>query len=173
MKKFWKAVKICSPFLITSALIKWTAKHSPGLLNANVIAAAKNYNFPAVRKNDLNIPPPADGNAILRMEIELRDKNVPAKKKGKAKGAMDLNVHSVDVSMEKVCWLQSLSVSPHKRFKNRFSTTCWKNWSSSMLCGTPIKPEIITKLYFPSQVENRVRPPCTGNALHLFLKFHK
>lgn len=81
---------------------------SSGILNTNVIAAAKNYNLPAVRKNDLNIPPP-DENAILRTEIELRDKNQAGKKYGKNKAqqfaAMDLNVgnaHSVDVSMEKV-----------------------------------------------------------------------
>lgn len=81
-----------------------------GILNANVIAAAKNYNLPAVRKNDLNIPPPTDQNAILRMEIELRDKHQPVKKHGRNKAkqfeATDLsaqNVPSVDVSMEKVC----------------------------------------------------------------------
>ena len=83
--------------------------HSLGTVNANVITAAKNYNFPAVRKNDLNIPP-VDGNAILRMEVELRDKHQQQKKQGKAKAkqfeAMTLNVgdavNSVDVSMEKV-----------------------------------------------------------------------
>jgi ABC-type molybdate transport system ATPase subunit len=78
-------------------------KHSIGILNANVIAAAKNYNLPAaVRKNDLNISQqPAEENAILRMEVELRDKHLPAKKQVKNK-ARDQNV-SVDVSMEKVC----------------------------------------------------------------------
>lgn len=79
--------------------------HSSGILNANVIAAAKNYNLPAVRKNDLNIPPPAnDENAILRMEVELRDKHQPAKKQGKNKVRLDLNVPNVDVPMEKVCY---------------------------------------------------------------------
>lgn len=92
--------------------MKTKAVHSclVGALNANVIAAAKNYNFPAVQKNDLNAP--VDENAILRMEVELRDKHQPAKKQGKNKakqfGAMDLNVgsvQSVDVSMEKVRFL--------------------------------------------------------------------
>lgn len=81
-----------------------------GLLNANVIAAAKNYNLPAVPKPDLSIRPPvADENAILRMEIELRDKHQPAKKRNKVKqfAAMDLNVGNspnvvLDVCMEKV-----------------------------------------------------------------------
>lgn len=91
--------------------------HSLGIVNSNVIAAAKNYNLPgaAVRKNDLNnIPPPLDGNAILRMEVELRDKHQVPKKQGKAKAkqAIDLNVgnsvNSVDVSMEKVhIWMAS------------------------------------------------------------------
>lgn len=70
-----------------------------------------------MRKNNLNIPPATDENAILRMEIELRDKHQPAKKQGKNKAkqfaAMDLNVgnvQSVDVSMEKVriFWLVKL-----------------------------------------------------------------
>lgn len=61
-----------------------------------------------MRKNDLNIPPPADENAILRMEVELRDKHQPKKhgKGAKQFASMDLNVGSVspvDVSMEKVC----------------------------------------------------------------------
>jgi hypothetical protein len=67
-----------------------------------------------VRKNDLNIQQPPNGNtnAILRAEVELRDKNLPAKKRGKNKGkqfgtTMDLNVggniaNNVDVPMEKV-----------------------------------------------------------------------
>lgn len=95
-------------------MILSSSQTSKGIANANVIAAAKNYNFPAaaVRKNDLNIPPPAvDGNAILRMEVELRDKHQAPKKQGKNKAkqfkAMDLNVENanvnVDVSMEKVC----------------------------------------------------------------------
>jgi hypothetical protein len=52
--------------------------------------------------------PDDNPNAILRMEVELRDKNQPAKKRGKHKGkqfAMDLNVGSksgVDIPMEKV-----------------------------------------------------------------------
>lgn len=78
--------------------------YSSGVLNANVISAAKNYNLPAVRKNDLNIPP-HDENAILKLEVELRDKNVPAKKYGKNKAAMNLNVAGADlreVCMEKV-----------------------------------------------------------------------
>jgi hypothetical protein len=84
---------------------------NPGALNANVIAAAKNYNLPAVRKNDLNAGPaaPENENAILRMEVELRDKHQKPRKAGKQKAkqfaAMDLNVgtgHGVDVSMEKV-----------------------------------------------------------------------
>jgi hypothetical protein len=81
-------------------------------VNANVISAAKNYNLPAVQKNDLNIPSPSsDENAILRMEIELRDKHIPAKKQAKNKAKqMDLNVHNVDVAMEKVCY------SPSERF---------------------------------------------------------
>lgn len=81
-----------------------------GISNADIISAAKNYNFPAVRKNDLNITSPDDNpNAILKMEVELRDKNQPAKKRGKNKGkqfnAMDMNVvsgSSVDLPMEKV-----------------------------------------------------------------------
>lgn len=77
--------------------------YSLGVLNANVISAAKNYNLPAVRKNDLNIPP--DENAILKLEVELRDKNVPAKKYGKNKAAMNVNVAGAnlrEVCMEKV-----------------------------------------------------------------------
>lgn len=84
---------------------------STGILNADIISAAKNYNIPALRKNDLNnIPPPDDNpNAILKMEVELRDKN-QAKKRGRNKGkqfgvGMDLNVgnfRNVDVPMEKV-----------------------------------------------------------------------
>lgn len=96
-----------------------------GILNANVIAAAKNYNLPAVRKNDLNIPPPADENAILRMEIELRDKNQPTKKHGRNKAkhfeATDLsapNVQSVDVSMEKVRWCFLLTLRRIQSEKN-------------------------------------------------------
>lgn len=78
--------------------------YSLGVSNANVISAAKNYNLPAVRKNDLNIPP-HDENAILKLEVELRDKNVPAKKYGKNKAAMNVNVAGADlreVCMEKV-----------------------------------------------------------------------
>jgi hypothetical protein len=71
-----------------------------GLLSANIISAAKNYNLPAIHKNNLNGPPPADENAILRLEVELRDKHVPAKKQGKNK--VDLNVPNVDICMEKV-----------------------------------------------------------------------
>lgn len=76
-----------------------------------IVSAAKNYNMPAMRKNDLNAASSDDNpNAILRMEVELRDKNQPAKKRGRNKGkiggaTMDLNVGSninVDVPMEKV-----------------------------------------------------------------------
>lgn len=74
--------------------------YSLGVSNANVISAAKNYNLPAVRKNDLNIPP-HDENAILKLEVELRDKNVPAKKYGKNKAAMNVN-DLREVCMEKV-----------------------------------------------------------------------
>ena len=73
-----------------------------GLLNANVISAAKNYNFPPAQKNDLNTPPSANENAILRLEVELRDKHLPAKKQGKNKAKVDLNVPIVDIAMEKV-----------------------------------------------------------------------
>lgn len=124
-----------------------------------MIAAAKNYNLPALRKNDLNIPPLADGNAILRMEVELRDKHQPQKKQGKAKAkqfeAMDLNVgnavNRVDVSMEKVTsgivyFLQGDIFFPS--YRDRFWTIYLKSLSWSMLFGTVIKPEIITKLYF-------------------------
>lgn len=107
------------------------AVNSLGAVNANVIAAAKNYNLPAVRKNDLNIPPPADGNAILRMEVELRDKRQPPKKQGKAKAkqyeAMPLNVgeavNSVDVSMEKVTHLHDLVCYRHVTSFFRHSVT--------------------------------------------------
>lgn len=79
------------------------SKHLLGILNTNVIAAAKNYNLPVVQKNDLNVPSPTDENAILRMEVELRDKHQPAKKQGRNKARLDLNVPNVDVPMEKVC----------------------------------------------------------------------
>lgn len=114
---------------------------NPGSLHANVIAAAKSYNLPAVRKNDLNaVPPPAppaDENAILRLEVELRDKHQKPKKPGKFKakqfGAMDLNVGNAeggfDVSMEKVGRLNSTSLHlkttplpPSHR--DRFSRIC-------------------------------------------------
>lgn len=81
-----------------------------GITNADMITAAKNYNFPAARKNDLNVTSPADNpNAILKMEVELRDKNQAAKKRVKNKAkqftAMDMNVGAasgVDLPMEKV-----------------------------------------------------------------------
>lgn len=73
-----------------------------GILNANVISAAKNYNLPTVQKNDLNIPPSENENAILRMEVELRDKHQPAKKQGRNKAKGDLNVANIDIAMEKV-----------------------------------------------------------------------
>lgn len=74
------------------------------------MSAAKNYNIPALRKNDLNILTPADEHpsAIIKTEVELRNKNQPAKKRGKNKGNFaDLNVISggvknVDLPMEKV-----------------------------------------------------------------------
>lgn len=105
--------------------------HLLGTINANVITAAKNYNLPAVRKNDLNIPQSSDGNAILRMEVELRDKHQPPKKQGKGKakqfGAMDLNVgnavNSVDVSMEKVnIWMASFAYHIVTSFSHRTVT---------------------------------------------------
>lgn len=82
-------------------------------VNADIISAAKNYNLPTMQKNDLNMPPTVindnNPNAILRMEVELRDKNQPLKKriKNKAKQfkAKDVNidnVHVVDVPMEQV-----------------------------------------------------------------------
>jgi len=100
-------------------------------VNADIISAAQSYNFPAVRKNDLNIPPTPqptaaaaattlaeNTNIILRAEVELRDKNSPQRKQGKnkAKQFTSANVASnvfpasatVDVSMEKVgrnCYL--------------------------------------------------------------------
>jgi hypothetical protein len=76
-------------------------KSSLGLSSANIIAAAKNYNLPPAQKNDLNISS-AEENAIVRMEVELRDKHQPAKKQGKNKAKVDLNVPNVDICMEKV-----------------------------------------------------------------------
>jgi hypothetical protein len=98
-----------------------------GILNADIVSAAKNYNIPAMRKNDLNVAAPSRNdspNAILRMEVELRDKNQPAKKRGKNKGkqfAMDLNVGSssnVDLPMEKVKGVNSNSY--RKKFVKLF-----------------------------------------------------
>ena len=64
-------------------------------------------NVPAVRKNDLNAPD--NTNAILRLEVELRDKNQPLKKnaKNKAKQVLNKNLNfdnipNVDIPMEKV-----------------------------------------------------------------------
>lgn len=74
-----------------------------GLVSANIISAAKNYNLPPVHKNDLNVSPPTDENAILKLEVELRDKHVPAKKQWKNKAKVDLNVPNVYICMEKVC----------------------------------------------------------------------
>lgn len=112
-------------------------------MNANVISAAKNYNLPAVRKNDLNIPP-HDENAILKLEVELRDKNVPTKKYGKNKAAaMNVNVAGADlrdVCLEKVrnsCNSLILdyvsTISPSSlACHRRFWTTCLKSSKSSM-----------------------------------------
>jgi len=75
------------------------------IYNADIVSAAKNYNIPAARRNDLNA---ADDNpnAILKMEVELRDKNQPAKRRAKNKTkAIDMNVGSgsnFDLPMEKV-----------------------------------------------------------------------
>lgn len=69
-----------------------------------------------MQKNDLNSPPPPDENAILRLEVELRDKHQPKKhgrNKQKQFAAMDLNVGSVnavEVSMEKVCDSRNLVI---------------------------------------------------------------
>lgn len=59
-----------------------------------------------MRKNDLNIPPDENANAILKMEVELRNKNEPPKKRGgKLKpNVMDtkiVNAKNVDIPMEK------------------------------------------------------------------------
>lgn len=56
-----------------------------------------------MRKNDLNIPPD-ENNAILKVEVELRNKNEPPKKRGKIKPVMDtkiVNAKNVDIPMEK------------------------------------------------------------------------
>ena len=79
---------------------------SVGIYSADIVSAAKNYNIPAARRNDLNAASPDDNpNAILKMEVELRDKNQPAKKRAKNKTkAIDVNVdgNNVDLPMEKV-----------------------------------------------------------------------
>ena len=80
---------------------------SAGIYNADIVSAAKNYNIPAARRNDLNAASPDDNpNAILKMEVELRDKNQPAKRRAKNKTkAIDMNVgidSNVDLPMEKV-----------------------------------------------------------------------
>lgn len=74
------------------------------------MAAAKNYNIPALRKNDLNIPADISSTAIIKTEVELRNKNLPAKKRGKNKADLNVaNVKDVDVPMEKVqCLVKSV-----------------------------------------------------------------
>ncbi|KAG5682688.1 hypothetical protein PVAND_012023 [Polypedilum vanderplanki] len=94
-------------FLVVVPTEKYEKVLKAEIYNADIVSAAKNYNIPAMHKNDLNVPD-ENPNAILRMEVELRDKNQPAKKRGKNKGkqfAMDLNVQSynnVDIPMEKI-----------------------------------------------------------------------
>lgn len=76
-----------------------------GIVNAEMVSAAKNYNIPALRKADLNIPTEENANAVLKMEVELRNKNEPPKKRGKMKpNVMDtkiVNAKNVDIPMEK------------------------------------------------------------------------
>lgn len=86
--------------------IKYVGDNSELLSAPNMSIPIRNA--PAVRKNDLNAPDNA--NAILRLEVELRDKNQPLKKnaKNKAKQVLNKNLNfdnipNVDIPMEKVC----------------------------------------------------------------------
>lgn len=73
------------------------------MVNAEIVSAAKNYNIPALRKNDLNIPDDISSTAIIKTEVELRNKNQPAKKRAKNKADLNVvNIKNVDVPMEKV-----------------------------------------------------------------------
>lgn len=87
------------------------------------------HNVPAVRKNDLNAPD--NTNAILRLEVELRDKNQPLKKtaKNKAKHVLNKNLNfdnipNVDVPMEKVSFSCSFPTLNKKIFNNFFIFDC-------------------------------------------------
>jgi hypothetical protein len=79
--------------------------------NAEIVSAAKNYNIPALQKNDLNIP----SNTFLKTEVELRNKNEPPKKRGKIKpNVMDtkiVNAKNVDVPMEKARIIKNFMIS--------------------------------------------------------------
>lgn len=81
-------------------------------------------NAPAVRKNDLNAPD--NPNAILRLEVELRDKNQPLKKnaKNKAKQVLNKNMNfdnipNVHIPMEKVSKLNP-PIAKKNSFNNFF-----------------------------------------------------
>ncbi|KAL7031705.1 hypothetical protein ACKWTF_007105 [Chironomus riparius] len=95
-------------FLVVVPTEKYEKTLKAGIYNADIVSAAKNYNIPAARRNDLNAAasPDDNPNAILKMEVELRDKNQPAKRRAKNKTkAIDMNVVSgsnVDLPMEKI-----------------------------------------------------------------------
>ncbi|CAG9803583.1 unnamed protein product [Chironomus riparius] len=95
-------------FLVVVPTEKYEKTLKAGIYNADIVSAAKNYNIPAARRNDLNAAasPDDNPNAILKMEVELRDKNQPAKRRAKNKTkASDMNVVSgsnVDLPMEKI-----------------------------------------------------------------------
>ncbi|CAO1377115.1 unnamed protein product [Diamesa tonsa] len=85
--------------------IKYVGDNSEFLSAPNIPIPIRNV--PAVRKNDLNAPD--NTNAILRLEVELRDKNQPLKKnaKNKAKHVLNKNLNvdnipNVDIPMEKI-----------------------------------------------------------------------
>lgn len=79
-------------------------------------------------KHDLNIPPHSDENAILRMEVELRDKRQPPRKQGKKQAKptelMGGNVKIVEVCLEKVCGFEIKLLSYFIHDQIRYWMTC-------------------------------------------------